>query len=281
MSRTAAALALACLLGGTVTSVSGGEPGAPAVADTADAGLRPLHDAVRGVKTVVTDGLHVISSPLRMSGRDALRVGGYLAATGLLMVYDEEITAALRRNSDEFPLRPILEVGRALDPIGYGNMNVYWLGGLGVSYLARWDTGVSLFGQIIESFAIYGVLRIGVIELVGRRRPYQADDPYEFGREDATSFPSGHAINAFQLATVVSHHVDRPWFTGAAYFGAFCVGMQRIESRSHWASDVFLSAVAGIAISRAVIGLHEDRARARLVPRASRDGLGAALAWRF
>jgi membrane-associated phospholipid phosphatase len=232
------------------------------------------------VETLVHDTAHILTSPFRMSGADALKVSGYLAAAGVLLIFDEEIHAAVDRNAGVFPLKPMVEVGRFLDPIGYGRMNAYYLGGLGVSYAVGWDTGTAMFGEIVTSFVVYGLLKRPVEWLVGRRRPYEGQGAYAFGQTDATSFPSGHAINAFQLATIVSHHVDRRWFTWAAYFSATCVGLQRIEADAHWPSDIFLSTAFAVATAKGVIALHEDR-RLAVVPRFGPDGPGCAVAWRF
>lgn len=237
-------------------------------------------DAVHGVKTLAGDTGHVLASPLRMNRGDALRVGGILTATGLLMVFDEEIRDSFNRNAERFPLEPLVEVGRFLDPVAYGRMNIYYLGGLGISYAANWDTGTSMFGQIVTSFAVYGLLKKPVELAVGRQRPYQEQGAYSFGESDATSFFSGHTVNVFQVATVVSHHVDRAWFTGAAYFAATCVGLQRVEADAHWPSDVLLSAAFAVGVARGVVALHEKR-RVALVPHVAPDGPGVGVAWRF
>ena len=248
--------------------------------ETAPDSRNVFGDSWRGVKTLAHDTGSILVSPFRMKGRDALQLGAVLAATGIIMIYDEEIHAAFNRNAEEFPLKPMLEVGRFLDPVGYGAMNVYYLGGLGASYLFRWETGEAMFGQILTSFVVYGLLKVPVETIVGRARPYQGQGAYSFGNDDATSFFSGHTVNVFQLATVVSHHVDRSWFDVAAYFGATCVGFQRIEADAHWPSDVFLSAAFAIAVSRGVIALHEQR-QVTVMPQVGMDGVGMAVGWRF
>lgn len=253
-------------------------PPAETAAQESDRGV--AQDAMHGAKTLVLDTAHVLTSPLRMDARDAWALGGILSATGLLMVFDEEIRDSFNRNAEEFPLEPLVEVGRFLDPVAYGRMNVYYLGGLGLSYATGWDTGTSMFGQVLTSFAVYGLLKKPVEWLVGRQRPYQEQGAYRFGESDATSFFSGHTVNIFQVATVVSHHVDRVWFTGAAYLAATCVGLQRVEADAHWASDVLLSAAFAVAVSRTVISLHERRHWSpSLHPDPRAPGVGVT--WRF
>lgn len=255
--------------------------GGAAPPDTTRAAVRrPFADAGQGIGTAARDVAHLFTAPLRMDGGDALEVGGLVAAAGLLMLLDDELRDVANRNADAFPLKPALEAGRFLDPIGYGTINLYYLGGLGVSYAAGWEPGVTTCRQLLTSFAVYGLLKIPVQEVVGRSRPYQDQGSHAFGRDDATSFPSGHTMNAFLLATVVSENVNRSWFTGVAYAGAVCVGLQRIEADAHWASDVFLSAATAIAIARGVVRLQEQR-RVAMVPRLGPEGQGMALAIGF
>jgi hypothetical protein len=239
-----------------------------------------FEDAANGVATTAKDAAHVLTSPLRMSGNDALEVGGILAATGLVMLLDDEIRDAVNRNTDEFPLKPVLEVGRFLDPVGYGPMNVYYFSGLGISYVTRWDDGTEMFGEIIESVAVTGLLKLSLQEVIGRARPFEDHGSQAFGYQNSRSFPSGHTMNAFLLATVISHQVNRPWATWGAYFCAVCVGLQRIDADAHWPSDVFLTAIGSTAITRAIISLHEHRHLA-VTPRVGPEGLGLAVALGF
>ncbi len=65
------------------------------------------------------------------------------------------------------------------------------------------------------------------------------------------SFPSGHAIAAFSVATVISrqYHNHR-WVPYAAYGLAALVGFSRLTLSAHFASDVFMGAALGYSISR-------------------------------
>jgi membrane-associated phospholipid phosphatase len=65
------------------------------------------------------------------------------------------------------------------------------------------------------------------------------------------SFPSGHAIAAFSIATVIAHRYrTQRWVPYAAYGMASLVGFSRLASSSHFMSDVFMGAVLGYSISR-------------------------------
>jgi membrane-associated phospholipid phosphatase len=65
------------------------------------------------------------------------------------------------------------------------------------------------------------------------------------------SFPSGHAIAAFSVATVVSRRYPKHrWLPYVAYGLAGVVGFSRVTLSSHFPSDVFLGAALGYSISR-------------------------------
>lgn len=65
------------------------------------------------------------------------------------------------------------------------------------------------------------------------------------------SFPSGHAIAAFSIATVVAHRYrTHRWVPYVAYGMAGLVGFSRLSLSAHFASDVFVGAALGYSISR-------------------------------
>jgi membrane-associated phospholipid phosphatase len=68
----------------------------------------------------------------------------------------------------------------------------------------------------------------------------------------STSFPSGHTISAFAVATVIARrygHQHR-WVPWAAYGAAGVIGFSRISLQAHFPSDVFLGAALGYAVGR-------------------------------
>ncbi len=65
------------------------------------------------------------------------------------------------------------------------------------------------------------------------------------------SFPSGHTIAAFSVATVVARRYGRHrWVPWVAYGTAAAIGFSRMTLSSHYATDVFAGAVFGYTISR-------------------------------
>jgi membrane-associated phospholipid phosphatase len=65
------------------------------------------------------------------------------------------------------------------------------------------------------------------------------------------SFPSGHTIAAFSIATVIARRYrTHRWLPLVAYGGAALVGFSRMTLSAHFASDVFAGGVLGYSISR-------------------------------
>ena len=65
------------------------------------------------------------------------------------------------------------------------------------------------------------------------------------------SFPSGHTIAAFSVATVISRRYPKyRWLPYVAYGLAGVVGFSRVTLSSHFPSEVFAGAALGYSISR-------------------------------
>jgi len=66
------------------------------------------------------------------------------------------------------------------------------------------------------------------------------------------SFPSGHTIAAFSLATVVARRYghQHKWVPYAAYGAAALVGFSRVSLSAHFVSDVFMGGALGYTIGR-------------------------------
>lgn len=76
-------------------------------------------------------------------------------------------------------------------------------------------------------------------------------DSWFEGKLNNASFPSGHAIAAFALATVISHQYrQRKWTPWAAYGAASLIAFSRLPLGAHYVSDVFMGAALGFSVSK-------------------------------
>ncbi|UCC81075.1 MAG: phosphatase PAP2 family protein [Candidatus Zixiibacteriota bacterium] len=208
----------------------------------------------------VSDSWYVYSSPARINRKSGIILAATVAGAALTYAYDREIHDAFKRNLDHRFYRPIRKIGNTFERIGYmGATNKYYFAGMGIGYLFNIKPLEEVSKQILESHFIAGGAKNVANFLVGRWRPRDGNDPRKFEFNNGSSFPSGHVSNIFQLATILSHHVNFLPATIGFYGIAGSVAFQRITSDSHWPSDVFVAAVYGTAVARAIIFLNEQR----------------------
>lgn len=102
---------------------------------------------------------------------------------------------------------------------------------------------------LIAAIAGSGLLVQLIKTLVGRARPKYLEtlgpldfQPFRFGA-DFASFPSGHSVTVFALATVVA--VFRRQWAIPAYLLAFWVAFSRVVTGAHYSSDIVAGAALG------------------------------------
>jgi undecaprenyl-diphosphatase len=97
--------------------------------------------------------------------------------------------------------------------------------------------------------ALAGVLVFKILKALSRRqRPCQLE-PHCWAKilpPDRFSFPSGHTMTAFSIASVVSFFY--PSLEGPLYFLAVSIAVSRVVLGMHFLSDVLAGAVLGSAL---------------------------------
>jgi undecaprenyl-diphosphatase len=78
------------------------------------------------------------------------------------------------------------------------------------------------------------------------RHPLFDVRPLAYFKEDCFSFPSGHTLNAFAVATVVA--LSYPIAAPGAFLLAASIAVSRVILGLHFLSDVLAGAVLGLAI---------------------------------
>ncbi len=110
--------------------------------------------------------------------------------------------------------------------------------------------------QAVRELAVAGIgsslVNAAVKSAVGRTRPDRAALELRGGRvpvrePTSSSFPSGHTLAAFCVATVTADR-RRPWATATRFALAGLVGASRVHLRAHHASDVLGGMVVGVAV---------------------------------
>ena len=91
------------------------------------------------------------------------------------------------------------------------------------------------------------------------------------------SFPSGHASQAFAVATAIAENYPSWWVQTLCYGGAGLVGYARIEQNAHYTSDVFAGALLGWSVAREVVHRHNGPSNPKKLswaPYATGNGAG-------
>lgn len=212
------------------------------------------------VNDTVSDTWYTATSPVRWRWRGWLIVGGAAGATaGLILLADEPLRDAANR-SERFH-----QFGENIRWVGQGGALLGLSGGFLLSGLVLdRPKDVETTRLLLESSLIGHGYGLALKYTAGRLRPRTDAGPRAFEPFSGNvSLPSGEALNVFLLAGVVTAQYPS-WPVQILSYGiAGAVGAGRIALDAHWGSDVFVSAVLGIAVSKAVVKMNRIRARDR------------------
>jgi PAP2 superfamily len=109
------------------------------------------------------------------------------------------------------------------------------------------ETGELELETLINTFLIYTPMQL----IAGRQRPDEGNNHGDFFKHHAlnTSFPGGHAMFTWAMASVLADEYPKPWARTLSYGAAFTVTFSRFMARDHWASDMFVGTALGVAIA--------------------------------
>jgi membrane-associated phospholipid phosphatase len=110
------------------------------------------------------------------------------------------------------------------------------------------ETGLLGAESMIDSLIVVN----GLKEITQRARPLAGRERSEFF-DGGNSFPSGHSIQAWSLATIVAkEYGDHPLVQVAAYGAATAVSFSRFTGQKHYLSDVVVGSALGYGIGHYV-----------------------------
>jgi membrane-associated phospholipid phosphatase len=189
---------------------------------------------------------------------DPLIIGAFIAGAAAISPFDENIAKAIREPSAQNN-KTATHAANAFNFIGSPGVLIASVATYGIGRIGHFtrvaDLGLHTTEAIVVSAGVTSIIK----GLAGRQRPGIAgtNDPDDFkfgggfGKHGNTSFPSGHATAAFATATLVTletHHwkPSSTWYVAPVMFGgATLVGVARLYSNAHWASDVIMGAGVG------------------------------------
>ena len=210
------------------------------------------------LKSYWYDCRSIAVSPFHWNGGQWAGAAGVTVASLFVYTKDARIQEVFQKNrsrgGDRFS-RVVLE------PWGSGwyslpLMGAFYLEGL-IGKNER-SKKTALLG--IKTFIITGLYSRIPKYTLQRHRPFQ-DTPGQpekwegplHGLSEYTSFPSGHAVSAFAMATVLaSEYAEYPAITFLSYSLATAVSLSRIYDNQHWASDALVGAAFGYAMGKLI-----------------------------
>jgi membrane-associated phospholipid phosphatase len=217
------------------------------------------------------DAGQIWSYPVHIRARDILPIATLAAVTGFLIGNDEAIHRSFMNYRETHAwVRGVSPVITRMGTYGAWGTAAVFLGvGLISGDKKSTETAVLASSAMLQS----GILVTFLKGIFGRQRPFWADGvdhwsgPVGFfkrfesgqkGRYD--SFPGGHSITAFSLATVVAMQYRKTvWVPILAYATATGVALSRETENKHWLSDSMVGGVLGYVIGRLVVRNHRSR----------------------
>ncbi len=227
-------------------SVLGVGPGTQAIKDTdlfEKTGY--WHPFVRMPRFVLVDQKRIWTSPFHTSRNDAKWWLIFGAATAGLIAADQHIEKAIPTNST------VVHLGSDLSYLGDAYTLIpiagtfYLIGSAGKNERFR-ETGLLSFETLIDVTAVQLALK----SIADRERPNEGQGEGHFFASTSprynSSFPSGHAIETFALASVFAHEYhDKFWVKFLAYAYAGTVVGARLAAHQHFPGDVVAGGAMG------------------------------------
>jgi membrane-associated phospholipid phosphatase len=204
---------------------------------------------------VIDDQKQIWSFPARLAhGQNWLPTTAVLGTTVGLFALDPSEAGYFRRTT----------TFHGFDHFFNGNATAIGMGAVSASLYAigriRKDSKMQHTALLAgEAMADVAIVQTVLKDVTMRLRPVRypasgwfatSSSPTSYIRGNG-SFPSGHSIEAFAIATIIARRYgNHRWVPYAAYGLAAVVGFSRLTLNVHFLSDVFMGGALGYSISR-------------------------------
>jgi membrane-associated phospholipid phosphatase len=218
-----------------------------------------FHPFVRLPKYVLQDQKAIWSSPFHTAKSNVKWWAIFGGATAALIATDQWTVKQLPNSRTQVSISTWgsrLGAGYTLVPFTAG---LYFAGSHSENDRLR-ETGLIGFETLIDVNIIAEALKL----VADRARPLEGNGKGRFedgsGTRWNSSFPSGHAINTWALASVVAHQYPHPRIIPVlVYAAATTVVVARVGARQHFPGDVVAGSAMGWFIGDYVYGKRHNR----------------------
>ena len=199
---------------------------------------------------IALDQKDIFTSPFHVNRHNALEWLVPMAVTGTLIASDTHIANAFENSRGQ------VRWGGRISNIGASYTLIPIVAGSYVYGAWRDNPKGREIGVLGTESLLDGLIVAGVLKEVFRRNRPDEKNPGDFW-SGGTSFPSGHAIQIWAIASLLDHEYKHKRIVGiTAYSLAGLVSTARIAARKHFASDVVAGGTMGWFIGRYVYDTH-------------------------
>jgi membrane-associated phospholipid phosphatase len=203
-----------------------------------------FHPFVRMPRYILQDQKAIWTSPFHTKKQDIKWWVIFGTATGTLIALDKHIQKVA---PDTSTLRTIgadtSNLGAAYTLIPIGAM-FYFAGSAKGSQHFR-ETGMLMFESLVDTTIVELIIK----SVTNRERPLEGNGEGRFFHGNSVwnaSFPSGHAINTFGMASIFAHeYPHKLWVKLLAYGYAGAIVGARLAADKHFPSDVVAGGAMG------------------------------------
>jgi membrane-associated phospholipid phosphatase len=205
---------------------------------------------VRNLRRGLQDQKELYAAPFKVKNLkwDAL----FLGTTGALLATDRQVMRNISNDNVDIghSLALAMLLGTAAVP------GVTWLYGLKTGDRHADETGYLTLESLANTFVIYTPMQF----IAGRERPDEGTGNGRFWRHGGfnTSFPAGHPMFTWAMASVVAHEYPKTWVKVLVYGAAVSVSGGRLLGRNHFPSDVWVGSILGYLIGTHIFHAHCD-----------------------
>jgi membrane-associated phospholipid phosphatase len=205
---------------------------------------------VRNLRRGLHDQKELYAAPFKVKNLkwDAL----FLGTTAALLATDRQVMRNI--SNDHVDLGHQVALGMLLGTAAIPS--VIWAYGLKTGDRHADETGQITLESLANTFLIYTPMQF----IAGRERPDEGTGNGRFLRHGNfnTSFPAGHPMFTWAMASVVAHEYPKTWVKVLVYGAAVSVSGGRLVGRNHFPSDVWVGSILGYLIGTHIFHAHCD-----------------------
>jgi membrane-associated phospholipid phosphatase len=199
---------------------------------------------------IAYDQADIFTGPFRVNRHNALEWLIPLAAVGALIPADTHLADAFENSKGQ------VRWGGRISDIGASYTLIPIVAGSYIYGAWRDNAKGREIGVLGTETLLDGLIVVGITKEIFRRNRPDERNPGDFWG-GGSSFPSGHAIQIWSIASLLDHEYKNNRIVGiTAYTLAGIVSAARIAAQKHFASDVVAGGAMGWFIGRYVYNTH-------------------------